>query len=123
MVGEKMDWRGTVRGSVGSFHEWFGSRSAHVTMGVLLYPLWVVGFTRSVPALAWYTHPLALLAAVVAWDLSSGFIHWTFDELSQDNPVFGHLARTFQLHHTKPQLFLEWSVWGTRSRGTLYEPM
>lgn len=110
-VNENTGWSGTVRTGVAGFHTWFGTRSAHVVTGALLYPLWVVGLSRTVPVLAWYLHPLAVLIAVVTWDLSSGFIHWTFDELSQDNPVLGHLAKTFQLHHTKPQLFLEWSVW------------
>lgn len=108
---DKVDWRGAVQARIGSFHGWFASRAAHVIMGVLLYPLWIVGFARSVPALAWYAHPLALLVAMATWDLASGFIHWTFDELSQENPFVGHLAKTFQLHHTSPRLFLEWSLW------------
>lgn len=111
MAEEAANPKTAIQSRIGAFHEWFGTRTAHLVMGCLLYPLWVIGFVRATPALAWYHHPAALLLAVLTWDLSSGFIHWTFDELSVDNPVVGHLAKTFQLHHTKPQLFLEWSVW------------
>lgn len=73
--------------------------SACVCIGILLYRWYLLGFG------SWFLTPLAVIAGLLAADVTSGFVHWWMDTWgTPETPFFGEMfIRDFRIHHTDQQ--------------------